>query len=108
MIYTKYIQHLVILLFVECSLDSEGEDEVCVWGTDTQDEKNGQDKMSLTPSEGTEAGSPVHSTRAHSLSPSLDHWDEAENPSRPTLQRESESNTYSKYSRVLFIQQILS
>ncbi|XP_062852702.1 zinc finger E-box-binding homeobox 2-like [Trichomycterus rosablanca] len=83
----------------ECSLGSEGEDEGCVWGTDTQDEKNGQDKMSLTPSEGTEAGSPVRSTHAHSLSPSLEHWDEAENSALPSTHRESENSTSSKYTQ---------
>ncbi|XP_053088142.1 zinc finger E-box-binding homeobox 2 isoform X1 [Pangasianodon hypophthalmus] len=80
----------------ECSLGSEGEDEVCAWGTDAQDERNEQDKMSLTPSEGTEAGSPSRSTRAHSLSPSLEHWDETENTTLPSTTGEKENSAYTQ------------
>lgn len=53
--------------------------------------------MSLTPSEGTDAGSPAHSTRAHSLSPSLEHWDEAENASLPSNTGERNDDAYSKW-----------
>ncbi|KAF7711513.1 hypothetical protein HF521_000524 [Silurus meridionalis] len=62
----------------------------------TEDERNEQDKMSLTPSEGTEAGSPARSTRAPSLSPSLEHWDETENTTLPSTTGETESNAYTQ------------
>ncbi|XP_060775369.1 zinc finger E-box-binding homeobox 2-like isoform X3 [Neoarius graeffei] len=50
--------------------------------------------MSLTPSEGTEVGSPARSTHAHSLSPSLEHWDETENTTLPSSTGETENSTY--------------
>ncbi|TVK90444.1 Zinc finger E-box-binding homeobox 2 [Bagarius yarrelli] len=80
----------------ECSLGSEGEDEGCVWGTDAQDERNEQDKMSLTLSEGTEADSPARSTRAHSPSPSLEHWDGTENTTLPMSTGEAETSVYAQ------------
>ncbi|KAM9482538.1 zinc finger E-box-binding homeobox 1 isoform 1-T1 [Clarias gariepinus] len=80
----------------ECSLGSEGEDEGCAWGTDVQDERNEQDKMSLTPSEGTEAGSPARSARAQSLSPSLEHWDETERTTLPSTTGETENSGYTQ------------
>ncbi|XP_050969272.1 zinc finger E-box-binding homeobox 1 isoform X2 [Labeo rohita] len=44
---------------VERCLGSEGEDEGSVWGMEVLDSRDAQDKVSLTPSEGTEPGSPV-------------------------------------------------
>ncbi|KAL1272237.1 hypothetical protein QQF64_028099 [Cirrhinus molitorella] len=44
---------------VERCLGSEGEDEGSVWGMEVLDGRDAQDKVSLTPSEGTEPGSPV-------------------------------------------------
>ncbi|GAA6073716.1 zinc finger E-box-binding homeobox 2-like isoform X1, partial [Tachysurus ichikawai] len=78
----------------ECSLGSEGEDEGCVWGTDVKDERHEHDKLSLTASEGTEAGSPARSTRGHSLSPSLEHWDETENTTLPSTTGDTEPSMY--------------
>ncbi|XP_016107333.1 zinc finger E-box-binding homeobox 1-like [Sinocyclocheilus grahami] len=43
----------------EHCLGSEGEDEGSVWGMEVLDSRDAQDKVSLTPSEGTEPGSPV-------------------------------------------------
>ncbi|XP_016402075.1 zinc finger E-box-binding homeobox 1 [Sinocyclocheilus rhinocerous] len=43
----------------ERCLGSEGEDEGSVWGMEVLDSRDAQDKVSLTPSEGTEPGSPV-------------------------------------------------
>ncbi|XP_027003196.2 zinc finger E-box-binding homeobox 2-like isoform X1 [Tachysurus fulvidraco] len=80
----------------ECSLGSEGEDEGCVWGTDVKDERHEHDKMSLTASEGTEAGSPARSTRGHSLSPSLEHWDETENTTLPSTTGDTEPSMYTQ------------
>ncbi len=44
---------------LERCLGSEGEDEGSVWGMEVLDSTDAQDKVSLTPSEGTEPGSPV-------------------------------------------------
>ncbi|KAF4112655.1 hypothetical protein G5714_007450 [Onychostoma macrolepis] len=44
---------------LERCLGSEGEDEGSVWGMEALDSRDAQDKVSLTPSEGTEPGSPV-------------------------------------------------
>ncbi|XP_061642231.1 zinc finger E-box-binding homeobox 2-like isoform X2 [Phyllopteryx taeniolatus] len=52
------------------SLGSEGEDEVGLWSLEPQDYQESLDKMSRTPSEGTEEpGSPALSAQPHSLSP---------------------------------------
>ncbi|XP_036427069.1 zinc finger E-box-binding homeobox 2-like [Colossoma macropomum] len=81
----------------ECSLDSEGEDEGCVWGTDTQDERNGQHKMSVTASKGTKPSSPARFTRAHSLSPPDEHWDET--TALPTTPGETDHTAQSMYTQ---------
>ncbi|XP_051986619.1 zinc finger E-box-binding homeobox 2-like isoform X1 [Xyrauchen texanus] len=63
---------------VERCLGSEGEDEGSVWGMDALDGRDAQDKISLTPSEGTEPGSPLPCARSHSLSPPGESWGETE------------------------------
>ncbi|KAG7478204.1 hypothetical protein MATL_G00078120 [Megalops atlanticus] len=55
------------------ALGSEGEDEGGLWGMETQDSQDNQDKTSLTPSEGTEPGTPTRCAHPHSLSPE-DSW----------------------------------
>ncbi|XP_026068707.1 zinc finger E-box-binding homeobox 1 isoform X1 [Carassius auratus] len=54
----------------ERCLGSEGEDEGSVWGMEVLDSRDAQDKVSLTPSEGTEPGSPV---------PCVEIWADTEN-----------------------------
>ncbi|XP_007253496.3 zinc finger E-box-binding homeobox 2 isoform X1 [Astyanax mexicanus] len=83
----------------ECSLDSEGEDEGCVWGTDVPDERNGQDKMSVTASEGTEPSSPSRFARAHSLSPPDERWDETEATGPPTTPGETDNPAHNMYTQ---------
>ncbi|XP_066522282.1 zinc finger E-box-binding homeobox 2-like [Hoplias malabaricus] len=78
-------------------LDSEGEDEGCVWGTDVQDERNGQDKLSVTASEGTEPSSPTRFARAHSLSPPDVHWDDTETTVLPATSRDTDNTAHSMY-----------
>ncbi|KAI4871649.1 hypothetical protein NFI96_019896, partial [Prochilodus magdalenae] len=75
----------------ERSLDSEGEDEGCVWGTDMQEERNGHHKMSVTAREGTEPNSPAPFIRARSLSPPDEHWDETETTAFPTTPGETDT-----------------
>ncbi|XP_076870231.1 zinc finger E-box-binding homeobox 1 isoform X2 [Brachyhypopomus gauderio] len=79
-------------------LDSEGEDESRAWGPDVQGERNGQDKMSGTPSEDTEPGSPACCPRTHNLSSPEQPWDEMEGPARHTGPRETEIGTPGTYA----------
>ncbi|KAK1796432.1 hypothetical protein P4O66_009481, partial [Electrophorus voltai] len=79
-------------------LDSEGEDESCVWGPDVQDETNGQDKMSRTPSEDTEAGSPGCFPHTRSPSSPEQAWDDTESTALHTAPGETENGAHSMYT----------